>query len=622
MILSIDGKSFVDEKGRKVILRGVNLGGSSKLPYINGSTHIKTTFSDHESVSFTNRPFPIDEADEHFSRLKNWGFNSLRLLTTWEAIEHKGPGMYDTEYIDYFSKICEIAANHDFYIFVDPHQDVWSRMTGGDGAPGWIFDKVGIDITKLSESDAAITMQHHYPKNYPQMVWSMNHHRFGAATMFSLFFGGNDFAPKCKIEGQPVQKYLQSHFINSIIQIAKSVADNPNIIGFGPMNEPGKGYIGVNNIGEHWMRPIIGAAPTPFDSIVAASGHKREVPFYKQKLLGLKKVGKYILNRNEINIWENECIWKREGIWDENNDDQPEILKPNYFFKKNGKPIQFFRDYVKPFSLDYLKKIREIIPNTIIFLEGDPSNSNQLEWGINDPNNIVNASHWYDIATLVTKKFRSWITYDIKQDKLVFTKKRVKQAFKNQLNLGIKVSEQILDGVPTVMGEFGIPYDMNNKKAYRNNNYKKQIQALTLYYDLIDELMLSSIQWNYTSDNNNKWGDLWNNEDLSIFSRDQQTDQNDINSGGRALEGFCRPYPMRINGKPIDYSFDKKLGVFNFTYINNPKLDSETIIYVPEIQFPNGFKLSLSEGKSNIIDQTVRIRSEMEGTITVKITRK
>ena len=28
-----------------------------------------------------------------------------------------------------------------------------------------------------------------------------------------------------------------------------------------------------------------------------------------------------------------------------------------------------------------------------------------------------------------------------------------------------------------------IPYDMDNKKAFRNNNYKKQIQALTLYYE-------------------------------------------------------------------------------------------------------------------------------------------
>ncbi|MCJ7533053.1 MAG: hypothetical protein MUO64_18780 [Anaerolineales bacterium] len=30
-------------------------------------------------------------------------------------------------------------------------------------------------------------------------------------TMFTLFFGGNDFAPKTKVNGEPVQEFLQRH---------------------------------------------------------------------------------------------------------------------------------------------------------------------------------------------------------------------------------------------------------------------------------------------------------------------------------------------------------------------------------------------------------------------------
>ncbi|MFX1287077.1 MAG: hypothetical protein ACFFFY_00775, partial [Promethearchaeota archaeon] len=83
MSLGIKNGQFIDDKGRIVLLRGVNLGGSSKVPLTpNGATHIKTNFIDHRDVSFVGRPFPIKEADEHFSRLKHWGFNSIRFLVT------------------------------------------------------------------------------------------------------------------------------------------------------------------------------------------------------------------------------------------------------------------------------------------------------------------------------------------------------------------------------------------------------------------------------------------------------------------------------------------------------------------------------------------------------------
>lgn len=72
MTLKIKKEWFIDEKGRIVLLRGVNLGGSSKVPVApNGATHIKTDFSDYRDVSFVGHPFPIKEADEHYKRLKH-----------------------------------------------------------------------------------------------------------------------------------------------------------------------------------------------------------------------------------------------------------------------------------------------------------------------------------------------------------------------------------------------------------------------------------------------------------------------------------------------------------------------------------------------------------------------
>jgi hypothetical protein len=191
------------------MLRGVNLGGSSKLPLMpNGATHVQDGFFDHRNVSFVNRPFPLEEADEHFARLRAWGLTFLRFLVTWEAIEHSGPGIYDQAYLDYLRAVVTKAADYGITIFIDPHQDVWSRFSGGDGAPGWTFDLVGMDITRFQQTGAAFTHQIHGDP-LPQMIWSTNTTKLAAATMFTLFFGGSDFAPKTLIDGESVQEFLQ-----------------------------------------------------------------------------------------------------------------------------------------------------------------------------------------------------------------------------------------------------------------------------------------------------------------------------------------------------------------------------------------------------------------------------
>lgn len=110
MKLKIDKDRFIDEKGRTVLLRGVNLSGSSKVPFKpNGATHIKTDFRDHGEVSFVGRPILLKEAPNHLNRLKHWGFNCLRVLITWEAIEHKGSKKYDNEYLDYLEEFIKLA---------------------------------------------------------------------------------------------------------------------------------------------------------------------------------------------------------------------------------------------------------------------------------------------------------------------------------------------------------------------------------------------------------------------------------------------------------------------------------------------------------------------------------
>ena len=195
MPITAQGRWFIDETGRTRILHGVNLSGGSKVPADPpGYTHLPESLDEKRDLSFVGRPFPLEEADEHFGRLKHWGLDFLRFIVTWEAIEHAGPGSYDEDYLDYLEAVLEKAHAHDITLFIDPHQDVWSRFSGGDGAPAWTFAAAGLDVDSFHQTGAALLHQTG-PDDFPHLIWANNYYRFAAFTMFTLFFGGETYAP-------------------------------------------------------------------------------------------------------------------------------------------------------------------------------------------------------------------------------------------------------------------------------------------------------------------------------------------------------------------------------------------------------------------------------------------
>lgn len=74
---------------------------------------------------------------------------------------------------------------------------------------------------------------------------------------------------------------------------------------------------------------------------------------------------------------------------------------------------------------------------------------------------------------------------------------------------------------PTMMSEIGVPYDLDHKKAYVDGNYTYQTRAMDASLNACDgtNLMNYSI-WTYCPDNSHEYGDLWNGEDLSLWSID------------------------------------------------------------------------------------------------------
>ncbi len=123
--LTVEGRTFRDPAGREVTIRGINVAGDAKFPrQPDIPSHVSDGFFDGDSVSFVGRPFSVEEAHEHFGRLRRWGYNTLRYIFTWEAIEHAGPGKYDDDWIQHSISVLRLAKEYGFYVYLDPHQDV------------------------------------------------------------------------------------------------------------------------------------------------------------------------------------------------------------------------------------------------------------------------------------------------------------------------------------------------------------------------------------------------------------------------------------------------------------------------------------------------------------------
>ena len=650
--LTIRGDRFIDSAGRQVLLRGVNLGGDCKVPFPNGGTNFPSDFSDHRTVSFIGRPFPLAEADEHFGRLKAWGMNCLRLLTTWEAVEHAGPGKYDTAYLDYFADLTRRAGDYGLYVFIDFHQDVWSRMSGGDGAPGWTFEAVGLDFTTFHASGAAHVMQHKYDyarggrqeDRYPMMTWANNYRMPANAVMWTLFFCGDLFVPEFKIDGQSAQDYLQSHYVGAMREVAKRVKGMPHVLGFDTLNEPSDGWIGhamsyrhVERSAEHPAPVRPGPAWSPIDGLLVARGVPRTIPqlAFDPAKMKVGVVGETQVNADRVSIWRAgvECPFEKAGAYRLTGNGH-EVLREGFFQTVRGRAIDADHDGMAPFFQRVAAEVRKIDNDWLIFAELDPFKGFTGEgFPKGTPERTVNASHWYDIVTLATKNFMYPVAINPFNMKTMNGASEIEASYAAALARIKEASKTIPGGAPTLIGEFGIPYDLDGCAAYQAwtkgdhsaGPWEKHVIALDLMYNAMDTHLLNSTQWNYTASNRNDAaiGDGWNQEDLSVFSRDQQANAADINAGGRAIEGFVRPYVRRAQGEIKAMRFDRASGVFEFTLDADPAIGAATEIYLPTVQYPEAFAIA-APGLEVAPSQTspcVFLRAAKAGTYTVKVRR-
>ncbi|ORZ37820.1 hypothetical protein BCR44DRAFT_1459522 [Catenaria anguillulae PL171] len=579
--LVLDGPTIRDAFGRTVMLRGVNLCGNSKLPttpHADNPEH--SEFFDTKSVSFVGRPFPLEEADEHFSRLAHWGLTFVRLLVPWEALEHAGPGKYDEEYITYLIKLCELMPKYGIRCFIDPHQDVWSRFSGGSGAPGWTFEVVGMDIRKFKATGAAHVHNAHLagycdctvdpvtgvfkPRQttgakgdaqeeakqrgphgelpYQPMLWPSNYTKLASATMFTLFFAGATFAPNRMVDGENIQHYLQRHYLNCYKYLASRVKHLDAVIGFEVMNEPHQGYIGLHDMTrfDPTEALLLGDNPSALQSFLLGEGIEQDVEVWVRSWpVPSRYDSTRVVNAERERVWlpGYSCPWLAEGVYalDPESQTGGVLLKPRHFshHPRTGVKIDFNQDFYLPFIQMYANAVHAEFPAAMIMAEPIPQ---ELPPVFNTQiRNLVYAPHWYDVKSLFSKSFNGLITHDVPALRLsrnilaatYFGLSGAKRNYTRQLGRLKGIGEERVGSVPTIIGECGIPMDLNKRSAFDSGNYThhktfsmpsfrhwKQTYCTLPCGHTIPYAALSHILFG----NDNTHGDYWNGEDFSIYS--------------------------------------------------------------------------------------------------------
>jgi hypothetical protein len=192
----VAGKVFRDGQGRQLLFRGYN----AKV-----TTLFDVTFDDGRVPEET---FP-DLSEEEAARIEQLGWNVLRIPLSWSGLEPH-PREYSSAFLAKIDTVLAKAEAHHFYVFLDMHQDGYSKEIGEDGEPLWAIIPPPTVLLQGPYSDARRLMPP------------------------ALQAGFNFFSNAPAADGRP----LQTAYAEAAAVMARHVVGNPRVLGYEAFNEP------------------------------------------------------------------------------------------------------------------------------------------------------------------------------------------------------------------------------------------------------------------------------------------------------------------------------------------------------------------------------------------------
>lgn len=165
--------------------------------------------------------FDFHQAADYQRLRSEWGFNSVRFLVSWAALEPR-EGEYDEAYLDGVALRLGWANDAGLSVVLDMHQDVWGEGFGGNGAPRWTCD------------------ESRYAAFKPVSPW------------FLAYVDPNVIA--C-FDGLWKSRALQARYAAAWRHLAERL-DSGAVVGFDPMNEPFWGSFDVDSFEPKRLAPF------------------------------------------------------------------------------------------------------------------------------------------------------------------------------------------------------------------------------------------------------------------------------------------------------------------------------------------------------------------------------
>ena len=222
------GSWFRDEEKRYVLFRGVNFGSRSKLP-----PYLPIAPLEIKDISQLNLKNEIHTVSSELDLLKKLGFNIIRLLISWKAIEPYPNSNLDEllpegrKYLEYMKEIIDELYARNLYVILDFHQDIANEVYGGDGFPDWAL---------------VIDKDHERPKGAnADKKWQIKYMLNKSLKQTFKSFWENDLTNlDAGLENYPVRTHLEKT-IGQTMNYFKSLNDglgHPAVLGVEPFNEP------------------------------------------------------------------------------------------------------------------------------------------------------------------------------------------------------------------------------------------------------------------------------------------------------------------------------------------------------------------------------------------------